>query len=237
MALLTQKQIERLKAFQEDVSTWSAATFGTKKERGVLGPLKHLHEEIEEVGKEVHPFRKVEELADCLIIFADVLYRVSDDSEDLIFKQVGTFVTWCIQSPWMTASFEMLMAAAEAKMYKNKLRTWKKRTADTPVHHDQEANLIQIQWKQYGTNTWRPINENASTTMPCAPWGNHIELKDIYFLVFINNEQKHKAESFAEAHWVFVRHIYKETFEHEKAKRDAAINSNLQLSETQKAEN
>lgn len=112
-----------------DQAEWSQATFGTDKERGPIGPLKHLELEAIEARQEAENFRDwggdpgrlreiarnfIIEMADCLLLLLDASRR-------------GGFTV--IQ----------LMEAAQAKMRINKHRTFIKPTTDVPSHHVEEA--------------------------------------------------------------------------------------------------
>jgi NTP pyrophosphatase (non-canonical NTP hydrolase) len=112
----------------EDQATWSQATFGTDKERGPIGALRHLAKEAGEAeeawaelatvyvgqpGSEI-PFDAKEsireELADCLLLLLDASRRSGVKPLDLI-------------------------DAAHAKMRVNKTRKWATPTSDQPVEH------------------------------------------------------------------------------------------------------
>lgn len=99
-----------------NIAKWSDKTFGTKEERGPLGPLKHLRKEVDEVIKDIEAENDpLEELADCLILLLDATRR-----SDFLARQ--------------------LLEAAYIKMEKNRQRKWPKPTADGPVEHVREAH-------------------------------------------------------------------------------------------------
>lgn len=112
-----------------DQAEWSQATFGTDKERGPIGALKHLELEAIEARQEAENFRDwggdpgrlreiarnfVIEMADCLLLLLDASRR-------------GGFTVM------------QLMEAAQAKMQINKHRTFIKPTTDVPSQHVKEA--------------------------------------------------------------------------------------------------
>lgn len=108
-----------------DQAEWSQATFGTDKERGPIGVLKHLELEAVEARHEAEKFRDWEggpdglryiarnfvfEMADCLLLLLDASRR-------------GGFTAM------------QLVEAAQAKMVVNKARTFIKPTGDVPSQH------------------------------------------------------------------------------------------------------
>jgi hypothetical protein len=93
------------------LSEWSQATFGTDRERGPLGALKHLAKEAAEA--QANP-EDVTEYADCLILVLDAARRAGFDVRRLV------------------------QAAAE-KLEVNKARRWPKPTSDEPVEHVREG--------------------------------------------------------------------------------------------------
>lgn len=108
---------------------WSQATFGTDKERGPIGALKHLELEVIEARQEAEKFRDWDgdlaelpkiarrfaiELADCLLLLLDASRR-------------GGF------------TIMQLVEAAQAKMQINKHRTFIKPTTDVPSQHVKEV--------------------------------------------------------------------------------------------------
>jgi NTP pyrophosphatase (non-canonical NTP hydrolase) len=93
-----------------DQADWSQATFGSDSERGPMGALKHLEKEARECQEAVGTPELREELADCLLLLLDASRRAGIKPTQLI-------------------------EAAQAKMVKNKQRTWSKPTSDEPVEH------------------------------------------------------------------------------------------------------
>lgn len=92
----------------DDQAEWSQATFGSDKERGPVGPLKHLEKEAREAA--ANP-SDISEHADCLILILDASRRAGFTILDVV-------------------------RAATEKMIQNKARTWPKATAaDMPVEH------------------------------------------------------------------------------------------------------
>ncbi len=92
----------------DDQAEWSQATFGSDKERGPIGALKHLEKEAREAA--ANP-SDVKEYADCLILLLDASRRAGFTLLDVV-------------------------RAATEKMIENKSRQWPKPTvADMPVEH------------------------------------------------------------------------------------------------------
>lgn len=98
-----------------DQSDWSQATFGADSVRGPIGALKHLKKEADEAIAD--PTSK-EEYADCLLLILDASRRAG-------------------------IKVMQLIEAAQAKMLKNKSRTWPTPTSDEPVEHVQETTVTQ----------------------------------------------------------------------------------------------
>ena len=106
---------------------WSQTTFGSDANRGPTGPLKHL---VKEAGEAREAFERVvefatsedsvaagsahddfrEEMADCLLLVLDAARRGG-------------------------VSGPKLLAAAMAKLEKNRGRKWGAASAAEPVHH------------------------------------------------------------------------------------------------------
>lgn len=93
-----------------DQSEWSQNTFGSDAERGPIGPLKHLEKEARECQAAVGTSELKEELADCLIIWLDAIRRSGFNSLEMIKE-------------------------AQAKMVKNRARSWPVPVANEPVEH------------------------------------------------------------------------------------------------------
>ena len=106
--------------FWERQAEWSQETFGPDKERGPLGPLKHLQKEAGEAVREAEKLTNLEpgqsmealreEIADCLFLVFDAARRAG-------------------------MSYAALTAECKRKLAKNKARTWPKPTSDEPVEH------------------------------------------------------------------------------------------------------
>jgi hypothetical protein len=94
----------------QDQAKWSQDTFGSDLERGPLGALKHLEKEARECQEAVGTPDLREELADCLLLLLDASRRAGVKPTQLV-------------------------EAAQAKMVKNKQRTWPKPMPDEPVEH------------------------------------------------------------------------------------------------------
>lgn len=86
---------------------WSQSTFGSDKERGPLGPIRHLKKEAEEL--EANPY-DASEYADALLLVFDASRRAGID-------------------------FPALVRATAAKMEVNRQREWPKGEADQPIEH------------------------------------------------------------------------------------------------------
>jgi Protein of unknown function (DUF550) len=98
---------ELLTALAQDQSDWSQATFGTDRERGPLGALRHLEKEARETQDAPND---VEEYADCFLLILDAARRAGISPQQLI-------------------------EAAQHKMVVNRQRTWPRPVDDQPVEH------------------------------------------------------------------------------------------------------
>jgi Protein of unknown function (DUF550) len=98
-------------------SVWSQATFGTDKERGPQGPLKHLAKEVQEC---------LENPSD-IMEFADLQFLIFDACRRAGF------------------SYNDLELAVTQKLEINRKRKWGKASADSPVEHirEHDANVSQ----------------------------------------------------------------------------------------------
>lgn len=101
--------------FWNERAEWSIATFGPVDERGPMGPVLHLKEEVDEALEHLNnsPYDKskfVEELVDCLFLIEDAAMRSG-------------------------LSYNDFYHAAFAKLQKNKKRVWNKRISNEPVKH------------------------------------------------------------------------------------------------------
>lgn len=95
------------------VMVWSASTFGTAKERGPLGPLRHLEKEAAEAQADCGDLT---EYADCLIVLLDATWRAGFSSDQLVNEAI-------------------------AKMLINEKREWPKVTdPNAPVEHDRSKD-------------------------------------------------------------------------------------------------
>lgn len=95
-------------AFFRAHGQWSEAIFGTREERGPVGPLKHLAKEVQE---ELLPDpTRLCEYADCLMLLLDATRRAGYTSEQLL------------EEAWR-------------KLGINKQRTWSKAGPTDPVEH------------------------------------------------------------------------------------------------------
>lgn len=99
---------EMLNELAGELREWSEATFGSDKERGPLGALKHLELEAREAQDAPGD---PEEYADCFLLILDASRRAG-------IKPM------------------QLMEHAKAKLEVNKRRQWPKPTSETePVEH------------------------------------------------------------------------------------------------------
>lgn len=96
-----------LPLFWKALEDWSQKTFGSDKERGPIGPLKHLRKEAKEA---IAKPNDLEEYADCLFLVFDATRRAG-------------------------FSYDQLVEACFAKLAENKGRKWQKPTKDGPVEH------------------------------------------------------------------------------------------------------
>lgn len=105
---------QTMESFFVEQAKWSQATFGTDKERGPAGPLKHLAKEVQEA------------LA-CpgdLMEYTDLLFLVFDATRRAGF------------------AYDQLLESAWKKLAINKARTWPKPSAcDEPVEHDRAVTV------------------------------------------------------------------------------------------------
>lgn len=99
--------LQTLQDFWDQQGEWSERTFGTSAERGPIGSLRHLANEVQEA---IADPTDIVEFADCLSLTLDAVRR---------------------------AGFTLLelLAAAHAKLAVNKLRQWEKPTTDEAVSH------------------------------------------------------------------------------------------------------
>jgi len=99
-----------LDSLAKDQAEWSQATFGTDSERGPMGALKHLEKEAYECQTAETLSDLREELADCFLLLIDASRRA-------------------------TVTPAQLVAAAQAKMVKNRARKWSKPVDGQPCEH------------------------------------------------------------------------------------------------------
>lgn len=117
-------------ALWADQSAWSQKTFGTDKERGPAGSLKHLIKEAQEaLQKPDDP----KEYADLIILVCDASRRAG-------------------------LSMEALLKAAHAKMAENKKRTWPKPVEGEPCEHVKPGTSVKDDWAAAADPTPRPKN-------------------------------------------------------------------------------
>lgn len=117
---------DRAHRFWKALGDWSQATFGLDKDRGPIGPLKHLIKEVNETLLEIerysntqseeHLEKMKEEFADCLFLVFDATRRAGFTYNELLY-------------------------AAFKKLEKNKRRVWNKPTSDEPVEHIRTEEL------------------------------------------------------------------------------------------------
>lgn len=101
---------ELLHDVAREQSEWSQATFGSDKERGPIGALKHLEKEAREA--QASPTDPME-YADCFLLILDAARRAGIKPMEL-------------------------MRHAQRKMEINKARTWPKPNGDEPVEHERD---------------------------------------------------------------------------------------------------
>lgn len=100
-----------MRNFWYALADWSQSTFGSDRTRGPVGPLKHLAKEVQEV---LAAPNDLEEYADMLFLVFDATRRAG----------------FC---------YDELLAAARAKLLKNKARQWPTLAGDEPVEHIRET--------------------------------------------------------------------------------------------------
>jgi hypothetical protein len=95
--------------FWQDLEAWSYDTFGSKEDRGPIGPLKHL---IKEAQETIEDSTNIEEYVDCLFLIFDAAQRADFGYHEFI-------------------------CAARDKLKKNKKRLWPKPNfnLDEPIEH------------------------------------------------------------------------------------------------------
>lgn len=92
---------------------WSEKSFGNRYVRGPVGPLRHLAKEAIEAADEFENCNRdkaLVELADCLIIYLDVVMRSG-------------------------SSLPEIVNVACNKMEENEKRSWNKVSGDQPIEH------------------------------------------------------------------------------------------------------
>jgi hypothetical protein len=100
----------------KDQAEWSQSTFGTDSERGPMGALKHLEKEAYECQIAETSSDLLEELADCFLLLIDASRRA-------------------------TVTPAQLVAAAQAKMVKNRARKWSKPVDGQPCEHVRDEEI------------------------------------------------------------------------------------------------
>lgn len=96
--------------FWDDHAQWSNSTFGDERERGPIGPLKHLEKEAVEAQEATNPQARAVEIADCYMLILDAARRNGMRYRDLV-------------------------NVAAHKLAKNKLRTYPKGDPNEPSFH------------------------------------------------------------------------------------------------------
>lgn len=96
-----------MKQFWTERSFWSMITFGGIKERGPIGPLKHLAKEAQEA----------QDKPDDIMEYVDCLFLTFDAAERAGF------------------TYDQLLEAAWVKLEINKARKWGPKTTDGAVEH------------------------------------------------------------------------------------------------------
>lgn len=106
MGIITELGI-KLADLVEDQSYWSQNTFGSDAVRGPIGALRHLKKEADEA---IANPSCAEEYADCMLLILDASRRAG-------------------------IKVMQLLESCQAKMVKNKARSWPTPIDDTPVEH------------------------------------------------------------------------------------------------------
>ncbi len=111
-----------LSEFWDAHSEWSQVTFGTDKERGPIGPLKHMLKELQNELLPLYTTNQDVELSDIDAIeeFADILFLLFDA---------------CRRAGYQ---FEDLRLAVNLKLKKNSQRKWQKGGVNDAIEHIRE---------------------------------------------------------------------------------------------------
>lgn len=105
--------------FWDEQAKWSQKTFGTDKERGPLGPLKHLAKEVAEA---LHEIEQGGEHADIVMELADCQFLIFDAA-----RRFGL-------------THDTLFSACFSKLEINKTRRWAVSKQGEPCEHVRENN-------------------------------------------------------------------------------------------------
>lgn len=136
---LVRGQVTRSRAqqFWDEQAEWSRATFGSDKERGPVGPLKHLEKEAKEAWVEAQMLDGFRE--------SKKTNRTPDYDIDIkgCEKDLRTEIADCLFLTFDAArragmTLDELINTAFEKLEINKSRKWGKPTADGPVEHIRE---------------------------------------------------------------------------------------------------
>lgn len=122
--LRNNQQVMSLEQFWYAQAEWSQATFGSDKERGPAGPLKHMAKEVKEAIAEVAAGDACVDETDKKIHRHELLIELVD-LQFLIFdatRRAGF-------------GYGQLVAGCTQKLEINKNRQWQKPTTDEPVEH------------------------------------------------------------------------------------------------------
>lgn len=136
---------DKFSSLVSDLANWSQSTFGRDSDRGPMGALKHLEKEARECQDAVgHPELR-EELADCLILLIDASRRAGVKPMQLV-------------------------EAAQAKMEKNKKRTWASPQTETEWTYGEPHYIDSEDCMGNPVRHWRVFASNL-TRMNCTVCG------------------------------------------------------------------
>lgn len=102
MTSYDQRFVNLFKSLVSEQADFSQATFGSDRERGPVGPLKHLEKEAKEAQE--HPTDR-SEYADCMLLILDAARRAGISPPDLVQEaynklQKNKVRQWPAYEPW-----------------------------------------------------------------------------------------------------------------------------------------
>lgn len=121
--------MDRYSEFWYRQSLWSQQTFGLDRDRGPIGPLRHLEKEVKEAIDEVYNPEQ-----GSLVIDSYGLQKVVDTGLHMEIVDCFFLVTDAARRSGL--DYNQFMDLVDQKLEINKNRTWNKSTTDEPVEHD-----------------------------------------------------------------------------------------------------